>query len=136
MTEGFSFWAAAIVPAVAAFLLNLILRGKEVLKSSSADWILLILVFDLTGAYAIDELRKHVPNIAIQNSLLALMLTSIAVTLVLWVTVVLKLEPVLKTVNHGWRNIIKLIAYAAVWMIVIALTASHVLIFLQKEGVQ
>lgn len=133
--EHASFWFVAVFPPFIAFFLNLVVRGKEVIKSSGADWLLIIFSFDLVGFLTLGDLKKYVNNEDYQQYLLIFITTSAFVSLALWLVVVLRLEPVLASAAADIREkIVKIISLFIGWFFVVMLSAFHILFFLQEKA--
>lgn len=60
--ENIAFWGASLFPGIASFALNVTARGAKVLKSSGADWLLLLFGLDLTAILTAKDFVKFVPN--------------------------------------------------------------------------
>jgi hypothetical protein len=132
MEEQLKFWAASIFPPTLALGMNLIIRGKEVLKSCGADWLLLIFAVDLTGCYAPEELAKHISNLTLRGLALQVALSTAFLSLGAWLIIVNYLEPYIRRKANGSISIKAVGSAVVTWIVVIILTAGHVWIFLQK----
>lgn len=133
--EGFAFWSAATIPALGPFFLNWVVRGKDVLKSSGADFLLLLLAFDLTAAIAHEELRNKIPSDVLKAVIQPLAVGSVMFTLVFWFFVVKYLEP-LHVSPHPptWKTTAKRLGgFLVAWGITSVLTMSHIYIFFYKS---
>lgn len=91
--EAMTYWLAGTIPAAATWTLNLILRGEQALKSSAADWALMVLAFDGAIAIGIQDLVCFVPNAAVRDVLPALAPALIFLSFMIWAVVVRWLEP-------------------------------------------
>lgn len=91
--DALTYWLAGTIPAAGTWTLNLILRGEQALKSSAADWALMVLAFDGAIAIGIQDLICFVPNAAVREVLPALVPALIFLSLTIWAVVVRWLEP-------------------------------------------
>lgn len=134
--EGFTFWGAAAIPALGPFVINWVVRGKDVLKSSGADFLLLLVAFDLTAAISAAELAKFIPDSTVKQALQPIVIGSLFFTLVIWLFVVKYLEPLYA--NSGptnWRILAKkLLGFVVTWGLTATFTTSHIYIFFHKGG--
>lgn len=133
--EGIAFWSAATIPALGPFFVNWVVRGKDVLKSSGADFLLLLLAFDLTAAIAHEELRDKIPSDVLKAGIQPLAVGSVMLTLVFWLIVVKYLEPLAMS-HHptSWRTTAKqLLGLLVVWSVIAMLTMCHIYIFFYKS---
>lgn len=131
-SETVTYWGAAIVPPVASFILNWIARGTAALKSSGADWLLILFAFDLTGLFTHSDLARHVVHPELKASLQAILLVSFTSSLILWVLVVLRLEPFMANTQGKTNLIARLLSYTTIWILVITLFAAHITLFTLK----
>ncbi len=128
--EAFTFWGAAAIPAVGPFLLNLVVRGKNVFASSGADFLLMLLAFDVTAAITFSDFGKFVPNADVRAALLPLAVGFMFLTLIIWYTVVSRFEPVYaQQSRHGKDLAKKIAAFAVTWLIASALTFGQIYLF-------
>lgn len=135
MNEHVVYWLTAVFPAVAAWSLNLIVRGKETLKNSGADWVLLIFVFDLTGALGSDDLQKHIGNEELRIAIQPLMIVFSIIVVTLWLGIVFRFEPLLERPRETWIARLKTFSiYSLVWTTTITITIFHVWLFLQRNS--
>lgn len=133
--EGYTYWGASIIPAVSSFLLNSVLRGKDVLKSSGADWLLILFSFDLTSVMAANELSKFVPHPEVRAALTTIVTASLIITLLTWLFVVRHLEPILALPSTGVGPMLKKIGgFFMTWLLIIFISAAHIFLFLYKDG--
>ena len=132
--EGYEHWGASIIPAAGSFILNAAVRGKGILKSSGADWLLIIFAFDLTSIISLDSVKIFVPDPSLRESFKLIMITCLIITLGVWMAVVIHFEPILALPVNGRRDIIKKYGFfIASWLIILALTASHIYLFVYKK---
>lgn len=133
--EVYTYWGASIVPAASSFLLNSVVRGKDVLKSSGADWLLILFSFDLTSSIAAKELSNFVPHPEVRAALPTIVIVSLVITLLTWLIVVRYLEPILAMPAAGIGQTLKKIGgFFVIWLLIICLSAAHIFLFLYKDG--
>lgn len=128
--EAYAFWGTAAIPAIGPFLINLVVRRSEVLKSSGADFLLLLLAFDLTGLLAGAELAKFVPSESVKLYLPHFAVGSFILTLLLWLVVVQHFEPHYRSLSGSRKDLVKAISlFAVTWVLTALLTFAHVYVF-------
>jgi len=98
--EALTYWLAGTIPAVAAWTLNIILRGKRALKSSAADWALMLLAFDGAMAIGAQGFACYVPNVEIRELIPALAPALIYLSLMNWAVIVRWIEPNLSELSR------------------------------------
>lgn len=132
--EAYAFWGTAAIPALGPFLINLVVRKSEVLKSSGADFLLLLLAFDLTGILTSGELAKFVPNPAVKALLLHFAVASLLFTFCLWLIVVREFEPRYRAAPTGRGQLAKsVLFFGLTWAVTAVLTFCHIYVFVYRE---
>lgn len=128
--ESLTYWLAGICPPVAACFLNVIVRGKDALKSSGADWALLVLAFDGTAAIAAADLAKNIPNVAMREYIPSITPALIFLSLLLWVVIVIWIEPKIKIEAGNAKDwLVKVAAFGFAWVLVITNLFAHFYLF-------
>lgn len=129
-SESIAYWGAALLPPVASFALNWIARGTAALKSSGADWLLILFAFDVTGLFTLSDLAKHVVHPELKASLASILVFALIASLVLWSLVVIRLEKYQNSTSAGALDfLLKTASYAFVWMLIFILFAAHIVLF-------
>ena len=139
-----TLWVSAAVIPVGVWVLSaaIRLRAKREL-TSGADWVLLLIVFDLTAALSLNEFRQFVTYEPFRSEFPAVLMVLGIAGVVAWVTIVLYLEPWLETARrtvsdapsktsplatHSMKALILVLMLSATFLT----TAGHVLAFTWK----
>jgi hypothetical protein len=118
-TEALTYWLAGSIPAVATWALNLILRGDQAMKSSAADWALMLLAFDGAIAIGIQDLACYVPNVAVRQLLPAITPALIFLSVLNWLLIVRWIEPAfLATADHRASFRARVTMFMGMWIFV------------------
>jgi lysylphosphatidylglycerol synthetase-like protein (DUF2156 family) len=125
--EAITYWAIALLPPIGMFLFNFAMRGREILRTSGADWLLLLGAFDIACLLAVAEAAKQMHSNLFRESAPSVLLTTLIVTLVTWVWVVRYFEALSRTRTKTWR---RLAGFAGSWGCAVALVGFHTFIFI------
>lgn len=128
--ESITFYVASIFPASICFLANLTVRKAAVLQSSGADWLLILVGFDATCVFTLQEVSKYVPDVAVRSNLIAILVMLMLGTLVFWYFVATSVEKWIKAAPMTG----KIGIFAVLWIVIIGLTSTHFSIFLHGLG--
>lgn len=135
LAERVAFWCGVVAPPAGMFILNAIVRGKEVMKSSGADWLLLLVAFDIGSLFTITELARFIPNPEIRKVLQPVVIVLFIICIAAWLFVVLRVEPYVqqqgRVSKSKWRAIV---AFLFIWAVAIGMTAVHINLFFQNQG--
>lgn len=118
-SEALTYWLAGTIPAAATWALNLILRGEQALKSSAADWALMLLAFDGAIAMGIQDLACYVPNAAVRQLLPAITPALIFLSILIWLLIVRWIEPTfLMPSDHRFSFGVRVAMCMTMWTVV------------------
>lgn len=118
-TEALTYWLAGTIPATATWTLNFIFRGGQALRSSAADWALMLLAFDGAIAIGARDLACYVPNAEIRELIPALAPALIFLSLVTWTVIVRWIEPAFTGLSQSGRSHgIRIGTFMTMWIFV------------------
>ncbi len=130
--ETMTFWLAGICPPVVGWILNLTIRGPTAMKTSVADWALLILIFDGAAAISLSEIVCNIPNEAVRVFIPAVAPALILISTALWMVIVRWLEPVVFDRFKGADGLIqKTICASLMWTLVSMNIFGHYVLFIR-----
>ncbi|WP_431262016.1 hypothetical protein ACQ859_17670 [Roseateles chitinivorans] len=130
--EMLAFWLAGILPPTTSWILNLAMRGPTSLKTSGADWSLLLLVFDGAMAITWPDILCNVPNEGVRAFLPSLAPSLVFVSLSIWIVIVRWFEPMLETGANCHRPSVRSVAGAVfVWSLVVMNVFGHYFLFIR-----
>jgi hypothetical protein len=134
--ENFAYWGASLVPPIGTFALNVAVRWPHALKSSGADWLLVLIGFDATAVLTAKDLSKYVQHPEIQGAFSAFMMASLFFTLILWYVLASRIETYLSAPmsSSAWMRARRYLAYLAVWSLITIVSSAHVYVFLYKPS--
>jgi len=127
-----AFWLAGILPPTTSWILNLAIRGPTSLKTSGADWSLLLLVFDGAVAITWPDIICNVPNEGVRAFLPSLAPSLVFVSLTIWIVIVRWFEPMLEPVCDSPRPPIRSVAgVVLMWSFVVLNAFGHYFLFIR-----
>jgi len=131
-----TLWVGAIVIPSLGFLLNFIGRLKARYPlSASADWVLLLIVFDAVAIVAKSDFEPFVQALFLREAFLAVFMTLLILTIILWLITIMHVEPwVEKSARKKipkWKVNLGLVV---TWIGALFLTMTHILIFTWKAN--
>ena len=91
--ETMGFWLAGICPSVTGWILNLAIRGPGALKTSCADWALLLFVFDGAVSISLQDIICNIPNEAVRAFIPSIAPSLMLGSMAIWIAIVCWLEP-------------------------------------------
>ncbi|MGF6697657.1 formate hydrogenlyase subunit 3/multisubunit Na+/H+ antiporter MnhD subunit [Paraburkholderia sp. MM5496-R1] len=123
--------ADAVAPPAFGFAANLLLRGKEAFRTSGADWLLVLWVFDLSAALTVDQFLKLIPSQTFRTLADNLFIILMVVTILIWLAVAIYIEPQVRTDALHWRQrAVKLGLSILAYVLAMAFTALNIYIFI------
>ncbi|WP_343636964.1 hypothetical protein [Roseateles sp.] len=130
--EMVTFWLAGTCPPMVGWILNLTIRGPTALKTSVADWALLLLVFDGTAAISLQDIFCNIPNEAVRAFIPAIAPALILVSTAIWMVIVRWLEPVVAKNLENPRDLIrKSFCASLMWILVLMNIFGHYFLFIR-----
>ncbi len=124
--EMLAFWLAGVLPPSSSWILNLAIRGPACLRTSGADWALLLLAFDGAVAITWPEILCNIPNEAVRAFLPSLAPSLVFVSLVIWIVIVQWCEPLLVNARRTRRpSFWRIASGAGAWALVVLNVFGH-----------
>lgn len=132
-TEAYHFWFAALLPGIAAFMVNTTMRGGEVLKTSGADLLMIVFSFDLAGIFVFNDLSKYVQHPELKAALQGILVFLMISTLCCWIMLIKRFETHLMLPATTAFNMAKKVGwFFASWAVVVVVSVFHILLFLVR----
>lgn len=123
----------AFGPPAFGWILNLIVRKKEALNSSGADWMLVLLVFDLTVVIDTPTFAKYIAYPEWQEYAKYYFVFVLVLGLVAWGVTINLIEPKLKKDCIAISDRVKRgLAYTAGWFVSIVMLATNIMFFIYE----
>lgn len=133
--DNLAYWGAALLPPVGAFLMNLAVRWPHVLRSTGADWLLVLFSFDATAILTANDISRYVQHPDIKASFTIFMVASLLLTWIVWFIVASRIEAyVARNAESVWMKVKRSFAYLSAWTAVAILSSAHIYLFLYEPS--
>jgi hypothetical protein len=102
-----SLWASAVVIPGTVWVFNLLVRvsRRDLVITAGADWLLLLLVFDLTAGYSLNEFIHFVKYIVFRDDFIGVLSVLGCLALLTWGLIVLYLERLIVRTRRRRRSV-------------------------------
>ena len=124
----------AVAPPAFGFTANWLVRGEEAFRTSGADWLLALWVFDLSAALTVNQFSKLIPGETFRTLADMLFILLMVITLLIWYAVTTYLEPQIRVeALHGRQRAVKLALSIVSYTLAMACTAINTFIFVYRR---
>ena len=132
--EKILFLIAAVVVPVALFVLSVVLRrALHRPLTAGADWLLLILAFDITALLSLKDLEPLIQDDFVRNIALGVFVVLMLISLLTWVLSVGIFEAKLEKAC-GTKNSMEIISWLGIsWSVAASVTVINILVFSWKS---